>query len=360
MLYSIKLFALFLGLTWGMPGDRYDTCVTNEGFTKGGHWRRVPGPVPGTRCYDTNATTTSWGWEALPEACQLNNFTQERLCSTFQAAGIRRVLFIGDSLSRNFRQQLNYFASAAHCDCDISHVHINHMAPPPLPPPSMAKTGIPGEDPLSLVTRSIEEYGPDLLVLNWGAHYSADYEHSSAVASYHNDSIAMARQVKSVLGSVARDTGRHPGLVIYRTTSHAHPGCARAREPFAGDMDTRVMWQRVQGTKALTTYKWDLFPEYNAAARKAWRAAFGAGDTELAFMDAAALTEMRPDLHMPRDPGSGRATGGDCLHYSKKACMNGAPPGARMVEEMGSWWCSLLESIVDAHTRRASARRFIP
>lgn len=197
----------------------------------------------------------------------------------------------------------------------------------------------------STILPKLPSFNPDLIIMNWGAHYGRDYKAASVLSQYQKDvnalSLVFAKQVTNP-------------LVLYRTTLPGHPGCGAYAQPFCSDEEyTRRQFEnRTRAEDFVNVFKWDLFYEYNRIATDVWRKHVKG----LVVLDAAALALARPDLHQLSPPdlkleakklgggSSGKAVGkldNDCLHF-RTLCR-----GERVLDH---WMLTLLFNMLDARS----------
>jgi hypothetical protein len=197
----------------------------------------------------------------------------------------------------------------------------------------------------STILPKLPSFNPDLIIMNWGAHYGRLYKAASVLEQYQKDVNALA--------PVFAKQVTKP-LVFYRTTLPGHPGCGAYAQPFCSDEEhTRKQFEnRSRNEDFVKVFKWDLFDEYNRIATDVWRKHVKG----MVVLDAAALALARPDLHQLSPPdlkteanklnggGSEKSTGmlkQDCLHF-RTLCR-----GERILDH---WMLTLLFNMLDARS----------
>jgi hypothetical protein len=215
------------------------------------------------------------------------------------------------------------------------------------------------------VARLIASFKPDLLVVNWGAHYGRHFDRGSVVSEYRKDSSQMAVAVHNAMEALGlRSSGRATPLVLFRTTLHGHRGCQHFDGPTQNNEEappTPPPYVHPLQTPGVKDYaevdsddKWDLFDQYNKIASEIWMGQFSGSRVALQIMDAAEMARDRGDLHQYRPPSTGvekdaadqRHHRRDCLHFLHRVCPRG-------LFEMDAWVLTLLFNFL--HARAASS-----
>jgi len=379
-----------------LASRRWRQCVADGGFTAKGHWMPSQNSTPGAPPDRSGACASvkHWAWQPAEEACMFRPLSARAFFEAAGAAGFQRLLLVGDSLMRQFYNDLDKLRDTRKRDIyhkkrlrpamwseeDQARASAlaegllsttllfesfmgehkpRHMARRPAVRGEAAPTAY--DNGTSAVTarvaKAINRTKPDLLVINFGAHYNHLFDRSTVREVYRNHSVRRAEAVRRAVGSLEA-----PPLVLWRSTGMAHPGCGNAPpRPMTENEDPRESgsWAAFNNSIEVTAFNWDLFVEYNSDAADIWRSAF-VGYPRFAIMDTAELTRLRRDLHLdPKtreaaliqmaDPESHSHYRDDCLHYNRPPCGRDLDASSKKEPtEMGLWWASLLYNIIDS------------
>eukprot|EP00613_Pedinella_sp_CCMP2098_P031528 CAMPEP_0171739118 /NCGR_PEP_ID=MMETSP0991-20121206/34036_1 /TAXON_ID=483369 /ORGANISM="non described non described, Strain CCMP2098" /LENGTH=693 /DNA_ID=CAMNT_0012336661 /DNA_START=172 /DNA_END=2250 /DNA_ORIENTATION=- len=190
---------------------------------------------------------------------------------------------------------------------------------------------------------TIQAARPDLLVMNWGAHYGLNT--ASNIRNVYRD------EADKLAKAFAKQKVK-PSIVVYRTTPPGHPACGAYLRPLCSDEEHRKQFVNPSSSIPLgspPSFKWEFFEDYNHLAIDAWRKSV----PEIVVMDTAAMALSRPDLHVltgidlaKEEKTIGKYIETDCLHFWKKNCG-----GHR---EMNEWWITLLFNILNLRSSNSS------
>lgn len=300
--------------------NRWSTCVEQRGFTRG-QWVSSKKAIPGAGC---KFNLTSWIWQPTTALCRLTPLSAETFCEVAERAGSKNILLVGDSLMRLWTSQMTGLVKQAlKCSLNISYFSSNQMV----------------AADVSNLRAGLMQIRPDVIIVNWGAHYGKR-NRDGLEGAYTNETKIMAAMVAQVLS----DRSDRAPLLIYRSTAPGHPNCASVPNRPASSQELSTLW-KLESAKPLHEQKshqwqWDIFPKLNSIAIPLWSKIGGALP-----MDVEEIAKLRPDLHIDETapPGGLGVVGPDCLHYRKLACPSG-------FVVMNTWWTSLLQNILDSKT----------
>ena len=149
----------------------------------------------------------------------------------------------------------------------------------------------------------IDQYKPDIIVANRGAHYDPN----DVFFTHFNQTINVFRKWLN----------HSDRFLVWRTTAPGIPQCEMFHGPQNSSSSLIAMERHVESLSWYLTdetrknFHWWEIREQNALAEEALLQSFG---SDLEFLDSYHWYMLQPDLHI-----GGRK--GDCLHY----CLPGVP-----------------------------------
>ena len=344
--------------------DRWLNCVEHKHFTKGGWWKPIPGPLPGSLCDSNSSNTSHFSWLVASRGCSLHPLSSPVLLfNALDASELKSILLIGDSFTQKFYATLESMRRECQGRASGVRFHYHHsdfMAHSFKPfrkplalkrhhfEPPLDHHPTDGHSPAELVERAIAATKPDCIIMNWGAHYGLGYDAGSAQRLYANDTETMAETVAAAIEKLPSNP-----LVVWRSTPSGHPSCSSFLSPLRSTKELTDLWTTSSDGVEVTDYLWNLFIYYNYDAERIWKHHIN----NLVFMDAAELAKWRADLHIARQdlrrapssdstrPKTKKVKEPDCLHYLREACNAGRP-------EMDVWWATLFFNIIEARAMK--------
>jgi hypothetical protein len=163
-------------------------------------------------------------------------------------------------------------------------------------------------EPENVVKRSVGHNFPDVIVMNFGAHYVEDTKFSSKIRQ-------MMDEVQQWQAE-CRLKGKANCLFIWRTTVPGHPNCRDFKEPATSieDMEALVANRSLYNSlgKNAANFNWWLFKHQNELAMKLIQEAASSSPFPILydFMPAYEINILRPDAHHARKKKGTL----DCLH----------------------------------------------
>jgi len=262
-------------------------------------------------------TTYKWVDTLYPD-CQTQLVTLEGMCNVMQRLGLRRLLFLGDSLTYHASQSMHKLLGALG-DADfgngrlkgfvypfecsggneiqlqlIRNDELNNLDNEP-------KNNEPNCEQKGFCWRWLEDYvsnpAPTLVVANTGGHIHDIGRFRTAFDSF-------VETIDSV--------NRPDDVVFFRTSVPGHRDCMKKGiKPF---IDHHEYMERE--TKK---WNWNMFVKHNNYVDRQLtdRDARGAGRAHIEILDVYPMTVLRPDGHASSpDCGNNCGREDDCLHYS--------------------------------------------
>lgn len=274
---------------------------------------------------------TSWRWVDYSPNCPVDIMTKEKMCRTLTKLGIVRILFYGDSLSREMYTALMNklgdvkvspgFRGQLVCgegnQTIIDTLYTSDRGGNEFPHSPR------GVYDLSLKAQQFfaeAREGRVLAIFNIGAHYH-NFTH------YHEDIDIMLDEVSNLW--------RHQDLYIFRSTSPAHEGCEPRNKNFDWTRGPRISPLKSYDEYKVTKnhkFDWDAFERYNHYARERIYDHNEKGRGQpVHFLNIWNMTALRPDGH---------TAPADCLHYMSPGPVD--------------WWNHMLFSYLQCLSGKAA------
>lgn len=232
------------------------------------------------------ASFHTWEWEpkvVQEKGCEFSRFSNNSYCQLMRN---KTVAIVGDSIS------FDHYLSFSHLLGVLSALPqaMNKNAILTSQVCSDSSLVIDKRDfHLNYVQEIVDEYFPDVLVLNRGAHYV-----DSDQFLHH-----MVNRVFPILNGWQHKCtmNNRECLLVWRTTVPGHPTCEQYSEP---SNSLAEMEDLVRNKSINSSYNWDKFSNQNVIILDALDQA----NITHEVMDAYFVNILRPDLHQ----------GVDCLH----------------------------------------------
>ena len=238
----------------------------------------------GTRL--TVSEREKWAWK--PSAsCDMMEWNPSAFCDLL---GTRKVLFVGDSTMHQtqgaFISMLNWGTNKTTCSSQLYHHRLDQFF----------------DHGLDEFKKGFEIYGPDILVMGFGAHYT----HRGLNFTPFNAHIT---NLLKVLIDIKRD---HPNLqVVWKTNNPGHVACHDVKTVALTPPPTDVSKDR---------FFWRYFPEYDSIFNRI--SSSMNLDKEIHILNVKQLY-LRPDSH-PGRPATDWSNG-DCLHFCAPGALDIIP-----------------------------------
>lgn len=453
MIFAFFVAAVITAVDAGV--SRWQECVIQQGFTHGGRWvlDKAADPITpallnlacGGReeisksCGDgaisplSASSSSQWDWETASPGkfgsqspfsqilrflivgtdCALHHMKTGDLQSIFERLSIRNVVFIGDSLMGAFFHSILFIMNGKRDDQGhslVGHIPLSHgsMNLTFVHSPIMIENSWTFEQDKAVaraagsanaeafkIAADIRRIQPELIIVNWGAHYSSATKNFSRVnirEMYRSHARSMAIAVRGALLDVAVMTNNdtHTPLVLWRPTSQGHLGCGEIEgkgphPAFFGGGAEALPEETAKAVEVAKYHNWDLFDSFNQDFAGVWSEFFDFKTSLFPFsppqstpqtsslqprprvvtMDVTDLSRTRGDLHTKLDAPQLRKANpelrDDCLHFNRPvsyACSNETQvpssehalkgcTGSGLVE-MSVWEATLLFNFLEA------------
>lgn len=284
------------------------------------------------------ATTYRWE-EGVFRSCQINLVERESLCHTLGDLNIKRIFFVGDSLSLQMAQSFwklmsfenepspvkpdprwkpwSRFDWTRDVECKSSAFTFyvsfirNDFLNDNMNPVTFQKVG------------ENSNCGKSEYCFPWIEKYKSFPDRSLVLANLgsHVHSVVEFKELfDNFMGTLERNMNDSNDIIMFRTTSPGHNGCQTVVEPFV---------THSQYTQTLTAdfRSWHKFGSYNDYVYR--KVQDYSGDlNNIHILDIYPMTILRPDGHLAGPVTCKRCKKDDCLHYTL--------PGP------GDWWSHLM------------------
>jgi len=235
----------------------------------------------------------TWEWEpnAVKEkGCTFSRFSNESYCQLMKN---KTVAIVGDSISFVFYMSLSHLLGVP-------------MAVPLVREGNAIRTSEVCGGSSTLVARRdfyldtvqsmVDEYSPDVLVLNRGAHYKPDEE---LIAHLENTVFPQLHEWQSKCRANNKDC-----YLIWRTTVPGHPNCTSYTQPSTSIAEMEELVK--SSAESNPDFNWHKFSHQNHLVLEAF-----SKQTNLTYevMNSYNANLLRPDMHI---------NGADCLHMVRR------------------------------------------
>lgn len=308
------------------------------------HWSSKPPYyyIPGNRHTDNHKaqpqrtspecfrSTEHYYWKPASQGRMcIEEVDKKHFCAVMKAAGMRRISFVGDSMTRSMAMSLwnllgdrklsHNAAYSCHgwrgcsrwCPCgqilnasdDVVEIHqapsLNHIS-----------------QNLSLIEDTMR--GSELTVINFGAHYTPRHFNDTQTARE-----AFATDLQELAKIVRRVKVDDPAkILVYRSTPPGHPHCDKhVRQPPAapGSEEERQLsaeWLASMTREPYESFGWHLFAGFDRLARQTLgQKSANGGAALMQWLDVTPMSKMRPDAHTAFRHDGGKLPP-DCMHFT--------------------------------------------
>lgn len=241
----------------------------------------------------SNTSFHTYEWEPFAvkeQGCQFANFNVESYCHVMRN---KTVAIVGDSIS------FDHFLSLTHL------LGVPQVLPKVRAKESLTISRVCQNTSILLGKRDfylqslpqiLEDFGPDVLVLNRGAHFAQDDKLLSDLQTIAFD------KVRNWQRDHCKKNGKEC-LFIWRTTMPGHPNCQNFTIP-VNNLTSIEDNLYLQTDERYRNFHWSKFQGQNRLVQEALQGF----NISHEIMDGYPAMMMRPDLHKAQKPGQ------DCLH----------------------------------------------
>mmetsp|Transcript_20640 Transcript_20640/g.30334 ORF Transcript_20640/g.30334 Transcript_20640/m.30334 type:complete len:814 (+) Transcript_20640:44-2485(+) len=277
-------------------------------------------------------STYRWVDTMYPQ-CQTEIATLEGMCQVMQSLGLRRILFVGDSLMWHMAQSMHKLLGATD-DADDGRSVKSWTVPFQCPNGSYEiqiqavrndELNNIEKEPTDIKKPNCEQKG---FCMPWLREYMSNPVPTVVVANAgaHIQDITRFRDAFDSFVETVDANGRPDDIFFFRTTVPGHRDCMK--EGIAPYNNFREYQERE--TKK---WNWNMLMKHNDYVDRTLndRKARGSGRIQIEMLDVIPMTVLRPDGHASsKDCANQCDRKDDCLHYS----LPGPP----------DWWNHLLYS----------------
>ena len=301
------------------------------------------------------ATTYRWE-EGIFRSCQINLVERESLCHILEELNIKRIFFIGDSLSLQMAQSFwklmsfenepspvkpdpqwkpwSRFDWTRDVECKsstftfyVSFVR-NDFLNDNMKPVTFQKVG------------ENSNCGRSEYCFPWIEKYKSFSDRSLILANFgsHVHSLIQFKELfDNFMETLEHNMKDSNDIIMFRTTSPGHNGCQTALEPFG----THSQFMQ---TLSADFRSWHKFGSYNDYVYR--KVQDYSGDlSNIHILDIYPMTILRPDGHLAGPVTCKRCKKDDCLHYTL--------PGP------GDWWSHLMFTYLQDIAAEVPKRDFL-